>query len=108
MYGEVLKFGAMIVDALVDYRQPVFVYIPPHGELRGGAWVVVDPAINPEQMEMCVPSRRFFVLALPQREREQQAESGGALLTVRQSRTGNGSRGRVGGVGVAIDFGASP
>jgi acetyl-CoA carboxylase/biotin carboxylase 1 len=52
MYGEVLKFGAQIVDALVDYKHPVFVYIPPGGELRGGSWVVIDPAINPEQMEM--------------------------------------------------------
>ena len=27
-------------------------YIPPHAELRGGAWVVLDPKINPAQMEM--------------------------------------------------------
>jgi len=52
MYNEVLKFGAQIVDALVDYKHPVFVYIPPGGELRGGSWVVIDPAINPAQMEM--------------------------------------------------------
>jgi len=52
MYSEVLKFGAQIVDALVDYKHPVFVYIPPAGELRGGSWVVIDPKINPEQMEM--------------------------------------------------------
>lgn len=50
MYKEILKFGANIVDALVDYRQPVFVYII--GELRGGAWVVLDPKINPDMMEM--------------------------------------------------------
>lgn len=47
-YGEVLKFGAQIVDALVGYKHPVFVYIPPNGELRGGAWVVIDPTINEE------------------------------------------------------------
>ena len=52
MYGEILKFGAMIVDALRTYRHPVFVYIPPGGELRGGAWVVIDPTINPQKMEM--------------------------------------------------------
>nr|ASA45565.1 acetyl CoA carboxylase 1a [Amphidinium carterae] len=52
MYGEVLKFGAQIVDALVEYKHPVFVYIPPGGELRGGSWVVIDPSINPQQMEM--------------------------------------------------------
>lgn len=33
MYGEVLKFGAMIVDSLRTYKHPVFVYIPP-GESR--------------------------------------------------------------------------
>jgi len=52
MYGEILKFGAMIVDALVDCTAPVSVYIPPNGELRGGAWVVVDPTINADAMEM--------------------------------------------------------
>jgi len=52
MYEEVLKYGAMIVDALRVYRQPVFVYLPPYGELRGGAWVVVDPTINSDHMEM--------------------------------------------------------
>lgn len=52
MYGEVLKFGAYIVDNLRTYKQPVFVYIPPNGELRGGAWVVVDPTINEDMMEM--------------------------------------------------------
>ena len=52
MYNEVLKYGSFIVDALVKYEQPVFVYIPPFGELRGGSWVVVDPTINPTAMEM--------------------------------------------------------
>merc|ERR1712190_174578 len=52
MFAEVLKYGAMIVDALVEYQHPVTIYIPPNGELRGGAWVVLDPKINPDQMEM--------------------------------------------------------
>ncbi|EGY22236.1 hypothetical protein VD0002_g8026 [Verticillium dahliae] len=52
MYNEVLKYGSFIVDALVKYEQPIFVYIPPFGELRGGSWVVVDPTINPTVMEM--------------------------------------------------------
>lgn len=52
MYESVLKYGAYIVDALREYEQPVFIYLPPNGELRGGAWVVVDPTINPEAMEM--------------------------------------------------------
>ena len=52
MYDEVLKQGSKIVDGLSSYKQPVFVYIVPNGELRGGAWVVLDPSINPEQMQM--------------------------------------------------------
>lgn len=52
MYNEVLKYGSFIVDALVKFEQPVFIYIPPFGELRGGSWVVVDPTINPVAMEM--------------------------------------------------------
>ena len=46
MFDEVLKFGASIVDNLRTYSHPVYIYIPPFGELRGGAWVVVDPVIN--------------------------------------------------------------
>ncbi|KAI9474788.1 acetyl-CoA carboxylase [Coemansia mojavensis] len=57
MYFEVLKYGAYIVDALSKYKQPVFVYIIPNGELRGGAWVVVDPTINPDMMEMYADSK---------------------------------------------------
>lgn len=52
MYDEVLKYGSYIVDALRDYAQPVFVYLPPAAELRGGAWVVLDPTINLAFMEM--------------------------------------------------------
>lgn len=52
MAGEILKFGAMIVDALREHNHPVYIYLPPHGELRGGSWVVVDPTINEEKMSM--------------------------------------------------------
>jgi acetyl-CoA carboxylase/biotin carboxylase 1 len=52
MAGEILKFGAMIVDALREYEHPVYIYLPPHGELRGGSWVVVDPTINEAKMSM--------------------------------------------------------
>jgi len=41
MYNEVLKYGSYIVDALVKFEQPVFIYIPPFGELRGGSWVCI-------------------------------------------------------------------
>lgn len=52
MYDQVLKFGSSIVDALREYLQPIIVYIPPFGELRGGAWAVCDAQINPRHMEM--------------------------------------------------------
>uniref|UniRef100_A0A8C3I926 Acetyl-CoA carboxylase beta n=1 Tax=Chrysemys picta bellii TaxID=8478 RepID=A0A8C3I926_CHRPI len=52
MYDQVLKFGAYIVDSLRQFKQPVLVYIPPHAELRGGSWVVIDPTINPVYMEL--------------------------------------------------------
>ncbi|EGT40685.1 CBN-POD-2 protein [Caenorhabditis brenneri] len=48
MYDMVLKFGAQIVDALAVYNRPVIVYIPEAGELRGGAWAVLDSKIRPE------------------------------------------------------------
>ena len=52
MFDQVLKFGSYIVDGLREYKQPILVYLPPNGELRGGAWVVVDPTINEQYMEM--------------------------------------------------------
>uniref|UniRef100_A0A4W5MN20 acetyl-CoA carboxylase n=1 Tax=Hucho hucho TaxID=62062 RepID=A0A4W5MN20_9TELE len=52
MYDQVLKYGAYIVDGLREFRQPVLIYIPPHAELRGGSWVVIDPTINPLCMEL--------------------------------------------------------
>ena len=52
MYDQIVKFGAMIVDALHQYKHPIMIYIPPFAELRGGSWVVIDPTINPTQMEM--------------------------------------------------------
>lgn len=52
MFDEVLKYGSMIVDAFVAYQQPIFVFIPPFAEIRGGAWVVLDASINASVMEM--------------------------------------------------------
>eukprot|EP00850_Spirogloea_muscicola_P017414 SM000149S01349 [mRNA] locus=s149:208717:222851:+ [translate_table: standard] len=51
LFEGVLQAGATIVERLREYRQPVFVYVPRTGELRGGAWVVVDSAINPDMIE---------------------------------------------------------
>lgn len=63
-YGEILKFGAQIVDALVAYKHPVFVYIPPNAELRGGAWVVIDPTIN-EQVRGDYLVRTTCLIGIP-------------------------------------------
>ena len=41
MFDQVVKFGAYIVDALTEYKQPIIVYLPPFAELRGGSWVVI-------------------------------------------------------------------
>jgi len=62
MYEEVLKYGSMIVDALREYKQVIYVYLPPNGELRGGAWVVLDPTINPEHMQMYADRESRYVL----------------------------------------------
>jgi len=63
LFEQILKFGSYIVDNLRQYKQPVFIYIPPYGELRGGAWVVLDPTINLQQMEMyCDENGRGGVL----------------------------------------------
>lgn len=56
MFDEVLKYGSLIVDAFVSYEQPVFVFIPPYAEVRGGAWVVLDASINASVMEMYAAS----------------------------------------------------
>ncbi|KJP89997.1 hypothetical protein AK88_00453 [Plasmodium fragile] len=52
MFNSILKFGSMIVNQLVNYKHPVFVYIPIWGELRGGSWVVVDETLNSQIIEM--------------------------------------------------------
>lgn len=46
MFNEVLKYGSYIVDALVKYEQPIIVYIPPFGELRGGSWVSYESNVR--------------------------------------------------------------
>ena len=55
MFDQILKYGSYIVDELTAYKQPVFVHIVPNGELRGGAFVVVDSKIHQEGlMELSV------------------------------------------------------
>ncbi|XP_052188195.1 acetyl-CoA carboxylase 1-like [Diospyros lotus] len=52
LFEGILQAGSMIVENLRTYKQPIFVYIPMMGELRGGAWVVVDSRINSDHIEM--------------------------------------------------------
>ncbi|KAL3655269.1 acetyl-coenzyme-A carboxylase [Castilleja foliolosa] len=52
LFEGILQAGSTIVENLRVYQQPVFIYIPMMGELRGGAWVVVDSKINPDHIEM--------------------------------------------------------
>nr|ACZ50637.1 homomeric acetyl-CoA carboxylase [Arachis hypogaea] len=52
LFEGILQAGSTIVENLRTYKQPIFVYIPMMGELRGGAWVVVDSRINSDHIEM--------------------------------------------------------
>lgn len=47
----------LVIHSEVVSLQPVFVYLPPYAELRGGAWAVLDPTINSDMMEMYVDPR---------------------------------------------------
>ena len=62
MFDEVLKYGAYIVDALVAYKRPIFVYIPPKGELRG--------LIDERQQIIGIGERTLQRHALKRREHE--------------------------------------
>lgn len=46
MFEGIMKTGADIIKNLTDFRQKIIVYLPPHGELRGGTYVVFDKKIN--------------------------------------------------------------
>ena len=60
MYKEVLKYGSYIVDALVKYEQPIFIYIPPFGELRGGSWVRLKSLIPFRIADFFIGCRRPY------------------------------------------------
>ena len=56
LFEGVLQAGSQIVEQLRQYPHPCFVYVPRGGELRGGAWVVIDSQINPNTVEMYADS----------------------------------------------------
>jgi acetyl-CoA carboxylase carboxyltransferase component len=63
MFDRVLEYGAQIVETLTRDGPPVWVYIPPRGQLCGGAFVVVSPSINPDRLEMYMaPTARAGIL----------------------------------------------
>ncbi|KAK0394338.1 hypothetical protein QR680_000686 [Steinernema hermaphroditum] len=60
VFDMVLKYGAEIVAALQAYVQSIVIYMPPFGELRGGAWAVLDPKINTTCIKMIAdPQYRY-------------------------------------------------
>lgn len=63
MYNDILRQGSAIVKALVDYTRPVFIYIPPFCQLRGGAMVVLSKSINKRFIRMYAdPTARVNIL----------------------------------------------
>lgn len=64
MYQEVLKFGAQIVDALVEYNSPVFVYIPPGGELRIRKYLLVKDSKEQEKRRVKESKPFYFLIVL--------------------------------------------
>jgi acetyl-CoA carboxylase/biotin carboxylase 1 len=46
LFEGVLQMGALIVEQLRCFKQPVHVYLPPGAELRGGAWAVIDSEVR--------------------------------------------------------------
>jgi len=48
MFNEILKYGSMIVDELRLYKHPIYAYLAPNSQLRGGAMVVMSTSINPQ------------------------------------------------------------
>jgi len=66
LYDEVMKHGAQIVRNLRYFKQPFIIWMPPYSELRGGAWVVIDPNINREQITFLVDERATLGVLEPE------------------------------------------
>jgi acetyl-CoA carboxylase carboxyltransferase component/biotin carboxyl carrier protein len=63
MFQEILKFGAGIVHVLESVKQPVYIYLPPHAQLRGGAMVVLSKSINQDKIHIWAdPQARLNIL----------------------------------------------
>lgn len=63
MFNDVLRFGSDIVRALENYTKPVYIYVPPYSQLRGGALVVLSYSINRSNIKLLAdPTSSFNVL----------------------------------------------
>ncbi len=63
MSNQVLDFGSMIVSELAFYKQPITIYVPPCGQLRGGSMVVFSKSINKDNIRFYIAeSARINVL----------------------------------------------
>lgn len=62
LFEGVLQAGSLIVEQLRRYSEPVFVYMLPGAELRGGAWVVVDSQVCEAYLySVCVDALSCFI-----------------------------------------------
>ena len=62
MFDCILKYGSLILDKLRVHRQPVFVYVGPGCELRGGAMVVMAGSVSPRIRLWADPTARIGIL----------------------------------------------
>ncbi|MFO1463655.1 MAG: carboxyl transferase domain-containing protein [bacterium] len=76
----VVPGGAKILDSLRLFRHPALIYIPPYGQLWGGAWVVIDKNINPNIVMVADHTAAMGILgsagaiSVPKNERAMEAD----------------------------------
>ena len=52
MLSQILTHGSNIVRELTNYQQPVYIYVMPYSQLRGGAMVVISKMINSNNIKL--------------------------------------------------------
>lgn len=76
----VVPGGAKILDSLRTFSQPGLIYVPPFGQLWGGAWVVIDRNINPNIVMVADHTAAMGILgsagaiSVPKNERAMEAD----------------------------------
>ncbi len=76
----VVPGGAKILDSLRAFGHPALIYVPPFGQLWGGAWVVVDKNINPNIVMAADHTAAMGILgsagaiSVPKNERAMEAD----------------------------------